>query len=160
MNDFLYKATCLTLLGILIGWTGYLETVRFTQLQEITNARRITEMEMGNVLATQQAQAQAEPLMAMVRELAAQNTAYQKVVEEARKVVHAKNIEADRNKKAIAHSVELLQKASVEHNKTVDHIRVLERYIDKLLSKIPEADRPPKPTLDDNDETKPQPKWS
>lgn len=160
MNKFLYQMTCLTLLGVLIGWVGYLETVRFTQLREITNAQRIVEHERGQVLAAQQAQAHAQPLMDMVEELARQNTAYLKVVEEARRVVMRKNAEAVRDKQAMAHSVELLQQASVEYNKAVDYIRVLERYIDKLLSKIPEAERPAKPRLDDNDEVKPQPKWS
>jgi hypothetical protein len=160
MNRLLYQITVCTLLGVLVGWVGYLETVRFTQLREITNAQRIVEHERGHVLAIQQAQAQAEPLMDMVKELARQNTAYIKVVDEARCVVAAKNAEASRNKKAVDHSVELLRKASVEHNRSIDHIRKLERFIDKLLKKIPENDRPDVPKLG---EEKPEPqskKWS
>jgi hypothetical protein len=108
------------------------------QLAEIANARRITEHELGNVLAVQQAQKQAEPLMAMVE----------------------KNEEAVRNKKAVDHSVELLRQASIEHNRTIDHIRKLEQFIDKLIKKIPEDDRPVVPKLE---EEKPEPKpkkWS
>ncbi|KPK52842.1 MAG: hypothetical protein AMS22_08455 [Thiotrichales bacterium SG8_50] len=159
MGSFLYRCLCVSLLGLLVGWVVYLESVRFQQISEITDAHRIVQQEALNVLATKQAQAQAAPLIAMVTELAAQNTAYIKVVEEARRVVQQRNLEAARDKAAIEQSVELLREASVEHNRNVDYMRKLERFIDKLLKMIPENERPLRPRLDEEDDT-PKPKWS
>ena len=145
MLNNLCRAAAILILGVTVGWIGYLEVTRVTQLAAITSVTQILERESELIRATRAAQVYSQPLVH-------QNTLFMQGMERARAIVKGQTVELEQTREALNSSMELLQDQIEENNNCVDHIRKLDSFIWELMEKIPEDERPIPPRLREEEE--------
>ncbi len=123
-----------------IGWTVMAEIDRVKFVARVRDAET-------NVAAIADAQDFAAPLVALSEQLARENAMFTQVIDRARDLVTAKEIELAQTKESLHSSIELLQEQIVENNECIDEIRDLESQIrklcgtvDRLMKKIPNSE--------------------
>lgn len=123
-----------------VGWTVMAEIDRTMFVARVSNAQ-------ANVDAIADAQDFAMPLVALSEQLARENAMFTQVIDRARDIVKAKEIELSLARESLNSSIELLQEQIVENNECADEIRDLEdrvrdlcRTIDRLMKKIPNSE--------------------
>jgi len=103
--------------------------------------------ETSRILAVQDAQNYAAPILRVSENLSDENKMLRVTVIEAKKIVASVHEENEQTKKALHDSVKMLSEQIAENNRCVDYIRKLERLVASLLKKIPGSDMPePIPT--------------
>jgi hypothetical protein len=127
------------LLSFLVTWNG---------ISLYTNegfVARVRDAQL-HVDAIADAQDFSMPLIGLSEQLARENAMFTEVIDRARDIVTTKELELAQTKESLNSSIELLQEQIVENNRCVDEIRSLEdrvrmlqRTVDKLVSKIPDS---------------------
>ncbi len=137
---FPLRLTTAMLVAALLGWSIAAEINQEKLLSRLTDAET-------NVAAIADAQDFAAPLVSLSEQLARENAMFTQVIDRARDIVTAKEIELVQTKESLNSSIELLQEQIVENNKCVDEIRDLEdrikelcRTVDRLMKKIPNSE--------------------
>jgi chromosome segregation ATPase len=127
------------LVAALLGWSI------MSEIQQEKLLSRLNDAE-ANVDAIADAQDFAMPLIGLSEQLARENAMFTQVIDRARDIVTAKDLELVQTKESLNSSIELLQEQIVENNRCVDeiralesHIRALRRTVNELMSKIPDA---------------------
>lgn len=128
------------LVAALLGWNVMAHIDNESFLSRVRDAET-------NVAAVADAQDFARPLVGLSEQLARENAMFTQVIDRARDIVTAKDIELAETKEALNSSIELLQEQIVENNRCVDEIRDLEdrirmlrRTVAELVSKIPDSE--------------------
>jgi outer membrane protein TolC len=101
------------------------------------NAERDEEM----VKAVSQLQEYAAPAVQAVSSLVKLNEKLHSTVTEAAAKIHAQETELSSAKTALEDSVKLLQSQIDEKEMILKHVGILEKLLDKVMEKLPEADR-------------------
>ncbi len=124
-------------------------TISWTVIAEIDRAKFVARVgdAQAKVDAIAAAQDFAMPLVELSEQLARENAMFTQVIDRARDIVTAKEIELAQVKESLHSSIELLQEQIVENNECIDEIRDLESQIrklcgtvDRLMKKIPNSE--------------------
>jgi len=127
-------------LVLLVGLTSFVcveVSTHRAQQQKVFDGYSYNVRETGRILAVQDAQNYATPILRVAENLSDENKMLRVTVAEAKRIVAGVHEENEQTKKALHDSIKMLGAQIEENNRCVDLIRQLEQLVASLLERLP-----------------------